>query len=231
MKEVKIVAISDTHNKHRQLIIPECDILIHAGDFSSKGYEREVKDFYGWFDEQPANYKISVWGNHEIGCESNPENMKNIMYKECPNVIHLHDNSVEIAGINVYGSAWTPYFYNWAFNGARNEDAASLYKKPLMKDIVAKIPEDTDVLITHGPPSNILDELCYYDGPPNGQFVGCEDLLKRVKVIKPDLHLFGHIHCAYGQLHKYGTSFYNVANCDERYMATNPVTIIDYIKK
>jgi predicted phosphodiesterase len=47
--DIKIVCISDTHGLHRNLSIPEGDILIHAGDityFESSGmlYEFEEDD-------------------------------------------------------------------------------------------------------------------------------------------------------------------------------------------
>lgn len=69
----KLVCISDTHNHHKKLIIPECDVLIHCGDYSSKGHEWEIRDFYKWLDKQPAKHIISIQGNHELGWEKNPE--------------------------------------------------------------------------------------------------------------------------------------------------------------
>ena len=36
-KSLKIVCISDTHGKHRSLKVPDGDVLVHAGDITSKG--------------------------------------------------------------------------------------------------------------------------------------------------------------------------------------------------
>lgn len=228
MAFVKIVAMSDSHNAYNKLIIPPCDILIDTGDYSSKGYKHEVENFYKWLNKQEANHIISVQGNHELGWEANEEEFKKIALEKCPAVHLLKNESINIEGINIWGSPYTPYFFNWAYNAGRNQKEADFYKKPLIKDIWDKIPENTDVLLTHGPPYEILDELVYVDGTPKGQFVGCEELLKRIKEVKPDLHLFGHVHCGHGQKHIDGTSFYNVAVCDEMYRPSNGITVINY---
>ncbi|PCI45820.1 MAG: metallophosphoesterase [Proteobacteria bacterium] len=229
MKTLKVVAISDTHNRHKELTIPECDILIHAGDYSFKGYDGEVKRFYSWLNKQPAKYKISIQGNHELGWESNPKGCKKIAMKECPDVILLDNEEVVIEGVKIYGFAETPWFYDWAFNRARSKAESEKYHVPLMKDNTDRIPKDVNILVTHGPPYGILDELLYVNGDPKGQFVGCEDLLKRVIEVKPDVHIFGHIHCGYGEKHIEGTSYYNASICDEMYSASNEVTVIDYL--
>lgn len=224
------MAISDTHNRHEYVKIPECDILLHCGDYSGMGYKHEVIKFYKWLNEQPAKYKISIQGNHELYFEKNPEEMKKIALENCPGVYLLDNESVIIEGINIYGTPWTPYFFNWAYNGARNESEAALYNIPLLKPIMDKIPEDTDILLTHGPPWGILDEIVSPSGAPSGRFVGCQDLYNRVKIVKPDLHFFGHIHCGYGNKRQYGIDFYNVCICDENYQPNNPITIVEYEK-
>lgn len=220
-KVIKIVAISDTHNRYNKLTIPECDVLIDCGDFSFRGYKSEVENFYKWFNKQPAKHKISVWGNHEL--ELSPEEMTNIALKECPDVRLLNDSECVIDGVKYYGSPVTPWFYSWAFNKARNEAEAMLHHIDLIKPHWDRIPKDTDVLITHGPAYDILDAC------PDGRRVGCEDLLKAIKRVKPDLHFSGHIHFSQGELHKDGTSHYNVAICDESYYPRNPITVVDYL--
>lgn len=72
-KTVRIMFISDTHNKHRDLLLPEnVDILIHAGDFTLRGKEHEVKDFSNWLGEVPIKHKIVVAGNHDLCFQDNP---------------------------------------------------------------------------------------------------------------------------------------------------------------
>lgn len=215
---MRIVAISDVHGKWNKLTIPECDILISAGDYSFRGERHMVKDFHRWLNEQPANHIISVQGNHETWVEQNFLEAKTLAEENCPAVYFMDEGLVEIEGLKIWCSAITPFFCNWAWNRLPHQ---IIYNWE-------KIPEDTDILITHGPPKGILDELVYVNGAPKGEHAGCPYLLRKIELIKPDIHIFGHIHCGHGEFHKDGTSFYNAAICDEMYSPTNPVTVIDY---
>lgn len=218
---MRIVAISDVHERWNAIKIPECDILISAGDYSFHGSPVAVNHFHKWLNEQPAKHIISVQGNHEVGVEKNFELMKDLAIMACPRVHFIEEGLVVIDGINIWCSAITPWFHNWAYNRNRGEDIQKHW---------TRIPDSTNILITHGPPKGILDVVPYADGTPKEE-VGCEDLLVRIKEVKPDLHFFGHIHHSHGQKHVDGTSFYNVAICDEMYMATNPITIVEYDKE
>lgn len=200
-----ITAISDTHGLHRRIRnIPSADMLIHAGDVSNYGEEHQVLDFLDWFSKQPHQYKIFIAGNHDFFFEQ--ENEKYIQKNIPANIIYLNDSGCEIEGIKIYGSPITPEFYDWAFNRKRGKD---------IKKHWDKIPSDTDILITHGPPFGILDANIYQSK------TGCEDLLKTVQKIKPKYHLFGHIHEAYGIQQTKETSFLNVSILNERYQITN----------
>ena len=47
---MRILHISDTHSKHRELPpLPNADIIIHSGDFTFAGSEDEAYDFINWF--------------------------------------------------------------------------------------------------------------------------------------------------------------------------------------
>jgi Icc-related predicted phosphoesterase len=219
--KLSIVAISDTHNRHNNLIIPHCDILIHAGDESGMGYEHEIRNFAKWFSKQPATHLIWTPGNHSVYFEDNYPLSLTWFKEECPNGVVLINSGVQIEGINIYGSPITPTFYKWAYMADRGES---------IKKYWDMIPIDTNILITHGPPYGILDELVYVDGTPKGIFVGCQDLSNRIKDLKDlDLHFFGHIHAQANQeRHINGTSYYNVAICDESYYPSNPPREVDY---
>lgn len=233
----RIVAISDTHNRHDQIkdfrdddthTPLGGDIIIHAGDALVRGDLVEFQKFIDWFCELDFIHRIYVAGNHDFIAENNTALVRQMCSER--GVIYLQDEEIIIDGIKIYGSPNTPFFYDYAFNCARNEAERALYNKPLIKRYWDNIPEDTNILVTHGPPYGILDELHYVNGDPKGQFVGCVDLLDAVKRIKPDIHIFGHIHYHGGrQVCKDGTSFYNVSVCDETYYPSNPVTVIDYI--
>lgn len=205
---MKIIAISDTHNKHETLTLPEGDILVHAGDATSKGSEYEVRRFLDWMRKQDFIHKIFVAGNHDWFCETNP-GLTKMMCQE--RGIHYLENSGLIIksmtdpsiNIRFWGSPVQPRFNDWAFNKDRGEE---------IKRYWDMIPAGIDILITHGPPYGILDLVHDCEGKKEQMIhVGCQDLLKRVKALKPRVHIFGHIHSNNGEFHEDGTSFYNVA--------------------
>lgn len=214
---MRIVAISDTHSRHKNLKLPDGDVLIHAGDFSNMGYTSELNAFIDWFSRQPHPHKILICGNHEVYVETNPAYLEELC--RARGITLLNNSGCEIDGVKFWGSPVTPEFNDWAFMRRRFT---------AIKQTWDLIPEGTNVLITHGPPHGILDELVYPNGDPKGEFAGCEELRLAVERIKPDIHIFGHIHCGHGEKHLNGTSFYNVAICDEMYGPTNPVTAIAY---
>lgn len=203
---MKIVAISDVHERWHNLHIPECDVLISAGDYSFRGDLSVVREFHKWLHLQPSKHVISVQGNHELWVERNYGLSKLVAEESCPGVHFLEEGDVEIDGIKFYGSAITPRFFNWAYNRDRGLD---------IKKHWDKIPDNTDILITHGPPKGIMDLT------PDYENVGCDDLLKRVSEINPKYHIFGHLHGCYGILKRYNTTFINASICDEDYKASN----------
>lgn len=207
---MKIVLLSDTHCTHQYLEVPAGDLLIHAGDFSLRGREAETQDFLDWFSSQPHPHKVFISGNHDFMAEKVPALFRSMLPT---NVHYLEDSGVEIEGIRIWGSPITPWFYNWAFNRLRGDEINQYWQK---------IPENTDILITHGPPFGILDLT---DG---GDAVGCEDLMARIEEIKPKLHVFGHIHEAYGQLQKGETLFVNASCVNLRYNPVNDPIVLDW---
>lgn len=207
---MKCVAISDTHGMYRDIIVPDGDILIHAGDITRQGHLHELEDFNNWLGEQPHQHKIIIAGNHDWCFEATPNESRSII----TNAIYLQDESVTISGFKFYGSPWQPCFFDWAFNLQRGEEIADKW---------AIIPNDVDVLITHGPVYGILDKTI------TGENVGCEELKKVIEIISPKFHICGHIHEGYGT-HKFNSVYYINAsvNC-ERYRAINPA--IEFILK
>lgn len=218
---MKIIAISDTHNKYDKLIIPECDILISAGDYSFQGTLEEVTFFHRWLNLQPAKHIISVQGNHELGVERNFELSKGVAQIECPRVHFIDEGLVEIEGLKIWCSAITPTFNDWAWN--RNS-----YEIQKHWD---QIPESINILVTHGPPWGILDQTSYANGEIRPEHLGCPRLMERIRIIKPSLHFFGHVHRPGGnQVRVFGTWFHNCAICDECYVPTNALTIVEFNK-
>ncbi len=196
---MKIIAISDSHSQHENIIIPPCDILLHGGDFTyfSKGGDQEIINFFNWFYQQPAKHKIFIAGNHEVLFESKESFFKDLLP---PGVIYLNDSMVEIEGLKIWGSPITPYFHNWAYNRQRGVN---------IKKHWDLIPENIDILLTHGPAYKIIDEV----GHEN---VGCKDLLDTLNRVKPKLFCFGHIHRHQYKLYN-NIHCYNCAMVDSNY--------------
>lgn len=198
------ITISDTHGQHDKLILPPGDVLIHAGDVSKRGKEHEVKDFLRWFSSLDYKYKIFIAGNHDFLFEQYPDEKINALIPD--NVIYLNDNGVRIEGIHIWGSPVSPWFFDWAFNRHRGAEIDKHWQL---------IPDDVHILITHGPVYGVLDKTV------RGQTVGCEMLLEKVKQLKPNVHICGHIHEAYGQIEVDGTLFINASVLDVDYVLRN----------
>jgi Icc-related predicted phosphoesterase len=209
----KIVCFADTHGHHNKLDIPEGDILIFAGDFT--GYPdsdaKQLKKFDRWLGKLGHMHKIIIPGNHDFLFERDWYHAVSLV----DNAICLNDSMVEVEGLKIWGSPITPTFLDWAFLRARGKTIARHW---------AMIPDDIDILVTHGPPYGIMD-LCppWRDHP--AERAGCEDLLKRIKELKNlKLHVFGHIHEEYGTHEQDGVTF---VNCSKGYhpIANPPIVV------
>lgn len=186
---MEITFISDTHGLHDELKPMGGDLLIHAGDITEYGTEEEVEDFLKWFSVQPFKYKIFIAGNHDLFFEDCTSSKRK---KITPaGIIYLQNSGVEIEGLKIWGSPVTPYFLGMAFNAREGKE---------IKKVWNKIPDGTNILITHGPPKGILD---------NG--IGSEELLERINNIKPFIHVFGHVHEFNGIENRNETTFINAA--------------------
>lgn len=199
--------ISDTHGYHNDLSLKGGDILIHAGDVSMRGDADEVHKFFEWFVDQPYAYKCFVAGNHDWWFQHQSTEVidwyTRMFVKN--DVFYLENNGLEIEGLKIWGSPITPEFHSWAFNKERGHEIRQYWQQ---------IPDDTDILITHGPPAGVLD-LC------RGGNVGCEDLFQRVMEVQPKIHVFGHIHEGYGSQKLGETMCYNASVLDGRYRCVN----------
>lgn len=227
---LKIVAISDTHNRHNQLTIPECDILISVGDYSFKGTESEVKNFHKWLNKQPAKHKISIQGNHELGVEANWDLSKAIALEECPDAHFVCHELVEVEGLKIFCSSWTPEFYDWAWNGARTLTRSQMKQIPYLRDKWVDIPQEVDIIACHGPCFEILDAVYCIDGVTIKERVGCYHLLDRVLQTNAKIFMNGHIHGSHGYKFFMDKQFYNVAICGETYSVDYKPTVIQFDK-
>jgi Icc-related predicted phosphoesterase len=202
---MRLVAVADTHLFHDDLVIPDGDVFIHAGDLCRSGRLDELILAARWINALPHRHKVVVAGNHDWAFARRPDAARAVFV---PSVIYLEDAACTIDGVAFYGSPWQPEFGAWAFNLPRGEALRAKW---------AEIPEGTDVLITHGPPAGFGDRV----SPRRRE--GCADLRDRVRALRPALHLFGHIHEDGGLWRDDAVTFANVTTAD----AARSPTVLD----
>lgn len=219
----RLIFISDTHNKHRKLEIPGCDILLHVGDFSALGRHNETEQFLKWFSKQPAKHLVYIAGNHDISYQREPVFKRKMLakYSKC---IYLEDSGIILEGLEIWGSPWSPDFYpeRWVFNLPRGSDA--------LNNKWQQIPRSTDILLTHSPLAGILDR-CQNWHPHYPQNAGCELLRHRVEEIGTiKICAVGHVHEGRGMDYRTlaPTTVINVSTCNLQYQPVNPPVIIDF---
>lgn len=195
-----IALISDTHQYHDTVEVPPCDILIHAGDYSSYGDMNELIKFNQWLGtlDQAKNI-VCIDGNHDIFAYKSHSTARALF----SNAIYLRDELVEVQGLKIWGSPWSKKFGNWAYMTSEEE--------LLVK--YQRIPEGVDILISHQPAYGILDKV------ENAGSVGSISLRDEVfNRIKPRLVTAGHLHLNGGLTKtEQGIIFANSAICDEDY--------------
>lgn len=232
---MKIICISDSHGRHENIYVPkpgddmdnvetlhhiaggvflpaEADLVMHSGDMSMMGREHEVDNFLKWYSGLPYTHKILISGNHDFIFERQRTIAQELLAKY-PGITYLESSEVVINGLKIYGEPRQPWFHSWAFNVQRGE---------AIKRYWDAIPDDTDILITHGPPKGILDMTM------RGEHVGCEDLLLRTKELKNlKLCQFGHIHEHAGYEFIDGVHFVNACVVNLRYQLQNKPQIFE----
>lgn len=206
----RVICLSDIHGLTDRLVVPDGDVLLIAGDLTSRGTAAQVTQVNAWLGTLSHANKVVIAGNHDFLFERQPELARSLL----TNAIYLQDSETMVAGLRIYGAPWQPRFFDWAFNLNRGADLKAKWDC---------IPAGTDVLITHGPPVGILDRVVR-----DRSNVGCEDLLQAVKRVRPTVHLFGHIHEGYGVHRTDDTLFVNASTCTLQYHPTNLPVVLDF---
>lgn len=207
----RFVLISDTHNTEPAL--PRGEILVHAGDLTGNGGRKQTEAAMRWIGEQAQKFEwvVFVGGNHDwffyhLSRAMGANAVREFVRPYGENIIYLEDEFTLVAGAKIYGSPAQPEFCNWAWNYERGAE---------IKAVWDKIPENMDMLITHGPPHHILDWV-------GRDRVGCEDLRNTLDRVQPQVHVFGHIHAGHGKAQTFvqggrTTQCYNAAIVNEAY--------------
>jgi hypothetical protein len=207
-----IAFLGDTHELHREVLIPPATILIHTGDFTMFSRSaRAIEDFNTWLGELPHRHKILILGNHEVSWQWDPS-----MQRMITNARLLLNEGITIDGLRVWGAAPTPLYGPPFGYGTERQQ----------RRFCAGIPEDTDVLVTHGPALGILDAA-----PGDNRHSGHPELLKAVRRIVPCIHVFGHIHAGYGMLESEETIFVNAALLDAHGGIGHPPLLLRMTRK
>jgi Icc-related predicted phosphoesterase len=198
-KMMRIYAVSDLHG-YFPPYVPECELLLLGGDYCpTRNLEQEKRFMSGkfseWLREVPAKQVVGIAGNHDFILQDEPEFARSLPWT------YLQDEEINIDGVRIYGTPWTPPFFDWAF----------MCNESMLQERFSNIPEGLDILLSHGPAWKHLDQN---SGKEN---CGSYSLLQRIKQVKPDSHVFGHIHEGHGVMDDGPTRFYNVAYLNGKY--------------
>ena len=215
---MKIVATSDIHGQLPK--ISECDLYIIAGDVCPIICDQDLPRSTDWLRNKFMPYlrqvpaKDTVWiaGNHDFVLEHYPwiTNDLRRMGKGDGKAFYLQDEELWYSGVTIYGTPWTPHLPRWAFP-AEGEKAEEIYKG---------IPDDLDILISHGPPHGYSDRVSW------AGHVGSDELLAVCKEKKPKRVICGHIHEGFGTYPADWGTVYNVSHNNEYYEPVNaPIEI------
>lgn len=191
----RIHAIADVHNRN----VPTfpADILIVAGDLTHRGTIPQLREFRKWLVAQPQTHKIIIAGNHDF-CFQNYDKQEAESILGGDGIIYLMDQAATVMGLKIYGSPWQPWFYDWAFNVQRGK----------LAPIWEQIPQDLDILITHGPPFGYGD-VASRDMGGREEHVGDKELLAELYRKKPRHLFYGHIHESTGTWDVQNMKFHN----------------------
>ncbi|KAH7395836.1 calcineurin-like phosphoesterase [Cadophora sp. MPI-SDFR-AT-0126] len=210
-RRTRFVCISDTHNgcPGGAFKLPKGDVLIHAGDMTNQGSFSELKKTVDWLEEADFEKKIIVAGNHDITLDSdfysqygpsfhnqNPQDPRRCqeLLEQSPSITWLKHEAAVVnltsptgprTTFKIFGSPYSPADGMWAFG--YNADEA--------KHIWDPIPLDADIVLTHTPPINHVDQRTY------GQSVGCKVLREALWRVRPRMAICGHVHEGRGAEH------------------------------
>jgi predicted phosphohydrolase len=177
--------ISDTHEHcYDGTTMPDVDVLIHTGDMTNFGELESLRKCVEMLGTFTAELKLVIAGNHDITLDKTRrvENMSDEEYKA------YHDNALEImtgpsakeAGVTyleegtytftlrngakftLYASPYTPGSGGWGFPYQPLEDRfndATQIAPGRVSVATLPIPSGVDMVMTHGPPQTILDEV------------------------------------------------------------------------
>ena len=220
----RIVCISDTHNQHQDIKLPEGDILVHAGDFTNFGKMESILTFLSWMEQQDFKHKLLICGNHELEFSEKTSELEPIV--ESFGVELIHNRIHEAEGLTFYGEPRSQEFFDWGWMYKRGAPAERVW---------SRLPA-VDVLVTHGPPYGFGDKVPYRLDRYTQKFsdkAGCPTLLEKLKEgPRPALLVCGHIHEGHGIYPtEFGTTIVNAAIMNRKYKPVNSPIVVTMEKE
>lgn len=193
--------------------------LTYRGSFAAFTKAKEQMDLI--LEKELVEDIVWIPGNHDMSLEKGHIAHENVMalFKDQPHIHLLNHEYKEVQELRIFGSPWTPWFYDWAFNYYNPQYPHEAANGVKGEELWAKIPENTQILLTHGPPNGILDVVVR-----NNTHVGCPALMNKIiELDKKDLrfHLFGHIHETYGRSRVGNIHFLNSSIMTVHYIPKN----------
>lgn len=214
---MRVACLADLHGFLPD--VPQCDLLLLGGDLCPVT-DHEVHaqadwldgPFRTWLERVPAEEIAGIAGNHDFVFERAP----GLLPADLP-WVYLQDHDATLdCGLKVWGTPWTPWFFDWAFNAPRADSEGFLAK------LFATVPGDADLLLIHGPPKGFGDRTV------GGDHVGSAAQLELIERVAPKACVFGHIHEARGVWEHGATTLVNASAVDLEYRPREaPVVVLD----
>ncbi|CAK9018439.1 Metallophosphoesterase MPPED2 (Metallophosphoesterase domain-containing protein 2) [Durusdinium trenchii] len=192
---VRLVLVSDTHERHRGLRLPPCDAVLHSGDvlacssYATRQHAEQVlKDFGDWLRSAECARRFVIAGNHdfwleELGPETTQELLGDaVQYLEFSSGSFTVDLGAGPQELRVFGA---PLSAGKSFNRAFQQKEAR--QRFLAEPEIVR----AEIVLTHGPLSSSM---------------WTEEMVKRLSDLRPALHVCGHIHGYYGRARPITTS-------------------------
>lgn len=189
------------------------DIIGHYLRNERGDYSNLVREY----QKNNTNYNPNISGKNY---DDNVLNLIKQQIIEDDEIIYLEESSINVEGLNIYGTPYSPFFYHWGFPTYPYHERQN---GGLEASRWNKIPDNTDIVIVHGPPFNILDSTV------DNEHVGCPFLAEKMNKIEPSLCLFGHIHEAYGHKKIKNTYYANVSTLNFNYQIKNKPILFDLV--